>query len=145
MIHVVADSIAFGPQLQAVPLAVRLLDFALGIPVPDDVLERAFPEAVEKWQISLDGGGDPQWRADSSEIFYVGLDGTLMAAPVSISSGDKPIEPRKPVPLFHTRIVIARGRSHQYAVTRNGQRFLLAGPMEPAPPPITVLLNWAKR
>jgi Tol biopolymer transport system component len=111
-----------------------------------EVYVQAFPEAGEKWQVSLDGGGDPQWRADGQEIFYVGLDGTLMAAPVSSPvDGGKQIEPRKPVPLFHTRIVIGRGRSHQYAVTRNGQRFLLIVPVETAPPPITVLLNWAKR
>jgi len=34
------------------------------------------PEATGKHQISNGGGGDPQWRDDGKELFYVSLDRT---------------------------------------------------------------------
>src|SRR5262249_7707100 len=38
-----------------------------------------------KWQISVSGGQLPRWRADGKEIFFQGLDQTLMAVDVHTS------------------------------------------------------------
>ena len=43
-----------------------------------------------KMRISVDGGDQPRWRRDGKELFYVSLDGTLMATDVSIGSAFKP-------------------------------------------------------
>jgi len=94
-------------------------------------------------QISLDGGGDPRWRGDGKEVFYVALDGTLMAATVSVSAGSKQIQAGKPTTLFRT--LLGTGRPHGYAVDRAGQRFLIPTPVEKNMPPITILLNWSAR
>jgi eukaryotic-like serine/threonine-protein kinase len=108
-----------------------------------EVYVQHFSEPGDRQQISLDGGGDPRWRRDGKEIFYISSDGTLMAATVSIKPGGKEIQPEKPVPLFRTSLTIGGGKEHGYAVTRDGKRFLLSIPVEASTPPITILVNWS--
>jgi serine/threonine-protein kinase len=47
-----------------------------------EVYVRPFPGPGGKWQISTDGGGQPRWSRDGSEIFYVSPDDRLMVVPV---------------------------------------------------------------
>jgi Tol biopolymer transport system component len=58
----------------------------------------------EKWQVSTNGGAQVRWRKDGKEIFYLGLDATLMAVPFTTSGDGKRVEPERPVPLFATRV-----------------------------------------
>jgi len=109
-----------------------------------EIYVQRFSEPGERSQISLEGGADPRWRSDGREIFYIAPDGTLMAAPLSIAEGGKQIQPGKPVALFQTSDTVGGGREHGYAVSRDGQRFLLPIPVEKNPPPITIFLNWAE-
>ena len=46
-----------------------------------------FPGPGPKHQISMAGGIFPRWREDGKEIFYIGLNGMLMAAEVAIKNG----------------------------------------------------------
>ena len=54
--------------------------------------------SVGKWQISTAGGGNPMWRGDGKEIFYLAPDGKLMSVP--IESGDTFFRPLPPTPLI---------------------------------------------
>jgi eukaryotic-like serine/threonine-protein kinase len=107
-----------------------------------EIYVKRFSESGERSQISLDGGGDPRWRADGKEIFYISPDGALRAVAVSITDGGKQIAPAKPTVLFQTNLTVGGGKEHGYAVSRDGQRFLLPIPIEKRAPPITILLNW---
>jgi Tol biopolymer transport system component len=99
-----------------------------------------FPRTGAKYQISRNGGTRPRWRADGREIFFVAADGSMMAAKVNVES---PYETETPVRLFDSRIATRNGRSRMYAVTADGNRFLLAVPRQRATPtPITVIVNW---
>jgi hypothetical protein len=60
-----------------------------------------------------------------------------MAVPIDMTKGFSAGVPQK---LFATPIA---GEHNQYAVTKDGERFLLPVPGLPAP--ITVLLNWRAR
>ena len=42
-----------------------------------------FPEPKGKWQVSTLGGRDPCWRRDGKALMYMGIDRTLMQAPIS--------------------------------------------------------------
>jgi len=53
-----------------------------------EVYVRPFPGPGGKWQISTAGGMTPRASRDGSEIFYVSLEGKLMAVPIS-SEGDR--------------------------------------------------------
>jgi Tol biopolymer transport system component len=99
-----------------------------------------FPESGGKWQISTVGGNFPRWRHDGAEIFYVTPDNKLMAATINGKGANFEVGAVKP--LFETRIVL--GGRYQYAVSADGQRFLInTAPEQAAPAPITVVLNWA--
>ena len=46
-----------------------------------EIVVQPFPNPTGKWQVSTSGGMRPRWRADGRELYFVALDGKLMAAP----------------------------------------------------------------
>ena len=111
-----------------------------------EVFVEAIPEALggppasARQQVSIDGGSEPVWRADGKEIFYLALDGKMMA--VSVESVSASLKLGAPKPLFQTRLELD-SFSRQYDVSADGLRFLLAQPLEEgASVPITVIVNW---
>ncbi len=109
-----------------------------------NVYVQSFPGAGEKQQVSRDGGGQPAWRADGKELFYLGADGSLMAVPVNTSDH---FEAGVPQTLFPTGARLNDfGRfgddGQVYAVTKDGTRFLVIGPRKSDAAPLTVVLNW---
>jgi dipeptidyl aminopeptidase/acylaminoacyl peptidase len=104
----------------------------------------SFPSKGGKSQVSKDGGMQPRWRQDGTELFYIAADGTLMTVPVSLG---QTFEAGSPVRLFPTPIDGSNyfaDSLHDYAVSSDGQRFLLnlPAPTGGNPLPITVVVNW---
>jgi len=98
-----------------------------------------------KLQISTNGGAQVRWRADGQELFYIALDGRLMAVPIRLASNGQSVEADAPVPLFPTRVggAVQGTNKQQYAVSADGQRFLMNTIVgEAMTSPITVILNW---
>ena len=88
--------------------------------------------------ISTDGGVQPRWRHDGKELFYLGLDGRIMAVELQIDSTIHNVAR----PLFNTRLNVDQARD-QFAVAADGQHFLVQESIvKGAPTPITVLVNW---
>ena len=102
-----------------------------------------FPAGHQKWQISNQGGLLPRWRHDARELFYLTPDGTLMAVPVNLGATSEFGAPRA---LFKTGILftpIYKTWMNQYAVARDGQRFLLnRSVLESTPDSITAVVPW---
>jgi hypothetical protein len=109
-----------------------------------EIYVRSFPDgAGGSWQISSEGGIEPQWRGDGRELFFLGADKRMMAVPVTT---DGAFRARTPMALFSTELdplgLPITGRN-QYQVAADGQRFLMNQPRgEGAPSPVTVLVNW---
>ncbi len=105
----------------------------------NEVYVQPFPPTGAKFQVSKDGGTFPTWRGDGRELFFVTPDGTMMAATIQASTT---LEAGLPQALFPSGITQS-GNRHQYAVTKDGQRFLLNVPQErSSPTPLTVVVNW---
>ena len=99
--------------------------------------------AAGQWQVSTAGGIHPRWRPDGKELYYIGPNGEMMAAPITATGTT--LEPGAPVALFPTRIFgggVDNDQGRQYDVTRDG-RFLINTVLDDAASPITLLLNWA--
>ena len=64
--------------------------------------DRVPAAAGGKWTISSGGGNKPRWRRDGKELFYIALDGKMMAVPVKTTAAT--FEPGVPVPLFETNV-----------------------------------------
>jgi eukaryotic-like serine/threonine-protein kinase len=111
-----------------------------------EIYLQAFPGPGTKSRISTNGGAQVRWRQDSRELFYVALDGQMMAVPIRLDSNSQAVEAGAPTALFHTRGVggAVRGvNRQQYVVSPDGQRFLInALSEESVVAPITLILNW---
>jgi Tol biopolymer transport system component len=85
---------------------------------------RDFPSGAHRWAASTNGGWAPQWSRDGRELFYIALDGMLMSVPVRSGAN---LQLGAPLPLFQTglRPTPMQTIMGQYAVSRDGQRFLL--------------------
>lgn len=103
---------------------------------------------VEPWsregvrqRVSVDGGGQPKWRGDGRELFYVTPGGMLMSVGVRVN-GDQ-LEVGLPTRLFQIAGLATSGETDEYAPSRDGQRFLVKQPTEQeAGLTLQVLTHW---
>lgn len=123
--------------------APRWIAYASNETGRDEVYVRDFPEATRKWQVSNQGGLMPHWRRDGRELFYLTPDGALMT--VAVNPGAT-FEFGAPQALFATGLrLMPRYKTwmNQYAVARDGQRFLLNRPVpDSTPSAITAVIPW---
>jgi hypothetical protein len=106
-----------------------------------EVYVQPFPGPGGKWQISTNGGREPQWGDDGREIRYLSPGGGLMSVPVSAGPTFSAGTPRE---LFDVRLqpLIIRNR---WLATPDGERFLFLQPEGSSRSlPMTVVLNWAE-
>jgi len=88
------------------------------------------------------GAGQPKWRADGREFFYVSGERQLMAVEVR-AKGDS-LEIGTPSPLFEVGTLGEQDALNDlYAPAPDGQRFLVAiADRMGAPEPLQLTLNW---
>jgi Tol biopolymer transport system component len=105
------------------------------------IVVQPFPKAARPYQVSAYGGTQPRWSADGKELFFISLDGKMMASSITLQNGVP--SATKPAPLFPVSIASGLGANRQeYAVSRDG-KFLINEPSKiESLPPITVILNW---
>jgi hypothetical protein len=105
-----------------------------------EVFVSAVRPSGERWQISAKGGGQPRWRHDGRELYYLSLDGILMA--VDIGTDGTTLRAGTPHALFQTKLVVSPFLD-QYAVSADGRRFLVNVPFDaPEELSINVVVNW---
>ena len=104
-------------------------------PHPQQVFVASIPTGKGSWQISTEGGDWPIWRRDGKELFYR-QGAKLMSVPIRVT--ETTVESGKPQVLFEV------SASARFQVSRDGQRFLIALPVEgaSASTPLTVDTDW---
>ncbi len=104
------------------------------------VYVRSFPQSGGRWQVSLKGGVQPRWRRDGKEMFFIGPGNKVMSVPVKLGAT---FEPGTPKELFATHMIPGGLFGFLYAVTGDGQRFLINSTVgDVKQEPITVVVNW---
>ena len=104
-----------------------------------EVYAVAYPLPGPRYRISTDGGWDPRWAADGSEIFYISGN-KLMAVPVS---WNRELIVGKPQMLFQDKFFSGGANVPSYDVTPDGQRFVMMQKVDvPALTQIIVVTNW---
>jgi len=94
--------------------------------------------------VSNAGGTQVRWRSDATELFYISLEGRMVAVPIRLDSADHKPVAGTPQALFTAHIGMQPTRQ-QYLVDRSGERFLMNSLVDPeAGYPITVILNWSQ-
>jgi Tol biopolymer transport system component len=88
-----------------------------------EVYVSRYPGFDATQRVSRAGGGQPQWRSDQREIFFVSADRELMAANVADA---EPLSIDAPRALFRPPIGGGPADAREfYAVAADGQRFLI--------------------
>jgi hypothetical protein len=106
-----------------------------------EVYVQPVPPSGAKWQVSLSGGGEPAWRKDGSELYYVNGK-TFMAVAVQSTTTFRVENTWR---LFEARLPDVVGRN-RYVVHPDGQRFFAITLAEPeTAAPIRVMTDWLPR
>jgi eukaryotic-like serine/threonine-protein kinase len=96
-----------------------------------------FPRTGGKVRVSTDGGGDPEWRRDGRELFYLAPDRSLMSVEVTPTPA---LAAGNPTRVFGTSVTPVN--RNQYVIARDGRRFLFTLPVQATPSPYTLITNW---
>jgi serine/threonine protein kinase len=102
-----------------------------------EVYVMPFSGAGGKWQVSAAGGSYPRWRGDGRELFFLSADGKMMS--VSVDATTSAFKLDAPRTLFQAGAALQVG--YQYAVTRDGERFLI-NTAASSSYPVTVITDW---
>lgn len=99
-----------------------------------------YPPTGGRIRISPDGGNHPLWAGNGRELFYVAPDGRIMSVAIS---AEHPLRASRPSALFQTQFPVSPSSTvYQYAVTNDGNRFLVVEEIEG--PSMTAILNWER-
>jgi len=111
-----------------------------------EVYVRPFRDPGPTVRVSLSGGAQPRWAPSGAELFYIALDGRLMAVSIVRSASGASIDVGSPRALFPVNVAngpLPGANRQQYMVSENGRRFLVNmsadGGVASA---ITLILNW---
>ena len=119
----------------------RWLAYQSKVSGADEIYVRPFPDVDDgRWIVSTDGGTDPVWSRDGSELFYR-TSTDLMR--VTIDSGETLLK-GAPEVLFPARI---RSTNSAYDVSLDGQRFLMirdSDVEDAATPELILVKNWTE-
>ena len=104
-----------------------------------EIYMRPFPGPGEEWTISVNGGNEPIWAANSGELFFRQGD-AVMAVDVKTTPTLLVGTPRR---LFAGPYERSTASWPNYAVSADGRRFLMVkGPSLAPETRINVILNW---
>ena len=99
-----------------------------------EVYVRPTPPAAGRWQVSVDGGRQPEWRRDGKELFFQTENREFIVVDVDTREGFTKGKPR---------VLLETPSIGDYAVSADAQRFLFSVPIEVGTnAPIVVVLNW---
>jgi hypothetical protein len=98
------------------------------------------PPTAERWQVSAAGGVQARWRRDGRELYYIAPGGSMMAVTIGEGSAFRASASRR---LFTLPEGLGSPILDEYAVTADGQSFLIAEPIHTqGVQPIEVIVNW---
>ena len=105
-----------------------------------EIYVQPYPGPGGKWQISTDGGTEPVWNHNGRELFY--RRGTrMMVVDVTTQPTFSPGKPRLLFDRQYVSTTFPQTFPH-YAVSPDGQRFLMVKQGEQALTQINVVQNW---
>jgi hypothetical protein len=106
-----------------------------------EIYVRSFPDPTRgPWLVSNVGGVKPLWSRNGLELFYLGLSGSMMLAPIDARVGEW--HHGTPTKLLEDRYFDA-SPTRSYDLSADGRRFLMIKEEGGnTPPSITVIFNW---
>ncbi len=108
-------------------------------------LRRPGSEDPGRWPLSAVGGENPVWDPRGSEIYFRSA-GAIHRVEISDASDAEPAirEPERLLRWTFPLQLLEGEHRRSFDVGRDASRFLALEPLEEAPPPIRVVLNWRR-
>jgi Tol biopolymer transport system component len=103
----------------------------------DEVYVRRWEATGGPVRVSTNGGSQPRWRGDGTELFFLAADGSVMCATIRLTGDATVGEPRTIVPAAMTLVI-----RHAYAVQKDGQRVLMPVLDQQNPSVIEIVEKW---
>jgi serine/threonine-protein kinase len=105
--------------------------------------EPTSPGSVTDVPVSEEGGRDPFWSADGSELFYISRSGDIMGVRFDPDAEPRLTEPERLVPAGRLGKLQVRGNgSREVDVLPDGRFVYVGKPVETMPTHLEVVLNW---
>jgi eukaryotic-like serine/threonine-protein kinase len=107
----------------------------------NEIYVQPYPGTGGKWQISTEGGAEPVWNRNGRELFYR-IGDKMMAVDITTQPSFSKGKSRM---LFEGRYLPGALTFPNYAVSPDGQRFLMLKPVEQdqaTPTQINIVQNW---
>jgi Tol biopolymer transport system component len=93
------------------------------------------------YRVSPNGGSQPHWKDDGSELYYDSAAGKLMAVSISVAAGGQ-VSSGTPTPLFDLPSPGPGVPDFRYDVGSHGQKFIAVVPEDNRQEALTVVVNW---
>jgi Tol biopolymer transport system component/tRNA A-37 threonylcarbamoyl transferase component Bud32 len=99
----------------------------------------SFPKPTGKWQVSLEGGQNPQWSSKGKEIFFLtSTDNRLMSAQFGGKGDQFVVGNVKSYFMLSGTVAI----QPWFAPAPDGNKFIAPAPTGENQPPLTLITNW---
>jgi dipeptidyl aminopeptidase/acylaminoacyl peptidase len=108
-------------------------------PFSQNSLGEGSSNAGTKWLVSDNGGTYPMWRHDGKELYYIDLDGKVMAVKLT---AERAFQTGVPKPLFQGPERGSVDDPYSWAPSPDGKRFLFLVPEMKDSAAFTIVLNW---
>jgi Tol biopolymer transport system component len=96
-----------------------------------EIYVKPFPTGSGKWRVSKDGGVFARWKGDGSELYFLAAPTIAKMMAVEIHVNGASIQAGEPRALFDSGYINVNhpgGNYHTFAVSADGQRFLVPRP-----------------
>jgi hypothetical protein len=105
----------------------------------DEVYVVPFPDAGRKWQVSSDGGEQPVWSADGSEIFFRSPAGVIQSTEIGTRDETFLVGPSEPLFDGPPRVAV----NLNFYPAPDGERFIVLNPeMRQGTRPMELTIGW---
>ncbi|MGE3842862.1 MAG: hypothetical protein AB7I50_14905, partial [Vicinamibacterales bacterium] len=110
-----------------------------------EVYAQGMPPNNQRLLVSSGGGTQPMWSGDGRELYYLAANGAILATPFDDQTSTPVVG--RPQVLFYAPSNGGDfiGVRNHYAVTGDGQRFLVRRPLRGGSWAFTVISNWTNR
>jgi serine/threonine-protein kinase len=105
-----------------------------------EIYVQGFPGSGGKWQVSTEGGNEPQWSRDGRELFYRSAD-RMMAVTIETRPAFRASAPRV---LFEGRYTRMGWPQANYDVAPDGRFLMIRGDEQVLPTTLRAVLNWSE-
>ncbi len=108
-----------------------------------EVYVQPFPDPVDRWRVSTEGGSSPLWRSDGRELYYLRADSSLAVVQVRVSSNGSTPSFGEPKVLFSVDL---KQNSRRQVDTIDGETFIVNRRVGDADEtPLTLVVNGFSR